>query len=214
MGNDPTHCGYCHHWTGDPGFYKKTGWTRHGEQGSKQHTSMSSASGPVLQSSGSCPGCVPVLISFSDKVWCGSVCRRNAFPMLLWSLFITAVVSPAKTWMGSGPTCTYPSLMNCAWTLHNSGCLQLCILWWVYQAPSHSSKSMETQLILVTLSRPHRHRQEHRRDIQQSCKMPFITAQCCTYNPSSEEVETGEESFREEGIFTGVGRDKRRQRWD
>lgn len=41
---------------------------------------MSSASGPVLQSSGSCPGCVPVLISFSDKVLCGSVCQINTFP--------------------------------------------------------------------------------------------------------------------------------------
>lgn len=36
-------------------------------------------------------------------------------------------------------------------------------------------------------------------------------AQCCTYNPSSEEVETGEASFREEGIFTGMGGDEKEE---
>ena len=47
MGEGPAYCGWCHPWTGGPGFCNKVGWASPEEPASKQHSSMASASAPV-----------------------------------------------------------------------------------------------------------------------------------------------------------------------
>jgi hypothetical protein len=75
-GEGPAHCGWSHPWAGGTGFYKKAGWTSHKKQASKQHPSMAAASASCLQ--------VPDLVSFSDRLQCGSLRPINCFlPNLL-----------------------------------------------------------------------------------------------------------------------------------
>jgi hypothetical protein len=41
------HSGWCHPWIGSPGFYKKANWASQGQESTKQHPSMASASAPA-----------------------------------------------------------------------------------------------------------------------------------------------------------------------
>jgi hypothetical protein len=72
-------CELDHLWAGSLGFYKRAGWASQGEQASKEHPSMASASAPA-----SWPVWVPVLTSFGDEQQYGSVIWINSFlPNLL-----------------------------------------------------------------------------------------------------------------------------------
>ena len=72
-------CGWYHHWAGILGFNKRAGWASQGEQASKEHLFMASASPPASN-----PAWVPVLTSFCDEQQCRSVRWINPFlPNLL-----------------------------------------------------------------------------------------------------------------------------------
>ena len=81
---------------GGPGFYKKAGLASHGEQASKQHPFMASASHPASR----CLSAlwVPVLVSFNDR-WCRSVSQINlSSPTCFWSWgFIAATLTKTHT---------------------------------------------------------------------------------------------------------------------
>jgi hypothetical protein len=64
------------------GFYKRAGWASQGEQTSKEHPSMASASAPAFWLAW-----VPVLTSFSDELQCGKCKLNKPFPPQLpsWS---------------------------------------------------------------------------------------------------------------------------------
>ena len=66
--------GRAHSWAGRLGFYKRAGWASQGNQASKEHPSMASASAPA-----SWPAWVPVLTSFGDEHQCRSVSWINPF---------------------------------------------------------------------------------------------------------------------------------------
>jgi hypothetical protein len=87
MREDPAHCGWGHHCPDGPEIYKKATWVNHGEQASKQHPSMASASASMaygLQ--------VPALTSF-DEQCCGSVSWINPFlPNLLFGHGVSTAI--------------------------------------------------------------------------------------------------------------------------
>jgi hypothetical protein len=77
MGEGPAHCEW-YRWPGGLGFYKKAGWANHGEQASKQHPSIASASAPAsrfLLCLSSCP----------DFLWWWTVVWKHKLPVLFSS---------------------------------------------------------------------------------------------------------------------------------
>ena len=66
MWEGPAHCGWYHPWAGGPGVYKKAGWASHGEQASKQHPSMGSASAPDWDN------------YLSELVWAGNYHEKSS----------------------------------------------------------------------------------------------------------------------------------------
>ena len=83
-------CGRAQHpWAGGPLNYKKAGWANYEEQASKQHPSMILGSAPASRTS----VWLPVLCSFNDEQWCGSVSQINpSFP----KLFLASVLPQQK----------------------------------------------------------------------------------------------------------------------
>ena len=55
-------------WAGGPGFYNRAGWTIHGEQASKQHPSMASASAPASRSQPCLSSC-PDFLQWWTMIW-------------------------------------------------------------------------------------------------------------------------------------------------
>ena len=89
MEDRPPHCGWCYPWAGGLGLCKKAGWASHGEQVSKQHSSMTSTSTSASR-------ILPSLSFCHDILWWRGVlwkCKSNTFLLnLLWLwCFITAV---------------------------------------------------------------------------------------------------------------------------
>lgn len=72
----PTHCRWCHGWTGGPGSYKNASWAGHMVQAKKQHSCMPCRSAVWCS----------VLIAFNDEqCWKGKPNKPCLSPTCFWS---------------------------------------------------------------------------------------------------------------------------------
>ena len=119
------HCGWCLPWTNRPRLYKQAGWVSHGEQASKQHSSMASASVsasrflPWLQSTMEC--------GLRVVSW-----NKHFQPSYFWLWCLSHYRKPNKptSWMWAVPSDVIGRVLNRKGKiLVGSGETPRCCLW-------------------------------------------------------------------------------------
>ena len=139
MWEGPTHCGWCHPWASGLRFYKKTEWASHEEEVSKQHPLHDLCISSCLQ--------VPVLTSFDNEQWYGSISQINSFhPELAWIwCFISAIANLSKITLAGWLQSELKGLTNQLkdYVLRNScsqrsgNCLSTDGVVWITHADTH-----------------------------------------------------------------------------